>query len=141
MSTTDPPKAPTGLRAPGRKLWASVVGPSILTAGELAILEQAARTADLVDRLEKDVRALPELTSVGHAGQPRPHVLLGALRAERLLLERLVGALNLPDDTSEVGMSPASRHGRHAAQTRRRRQKEIVDHGETPQSAFNPNAS
>jgi hypothetical protein len=139
MSTTDPPKAPTGLRATGRRLWASVVGPYVLTAGELAILEQAARTADLCDRLERDVRALPDLTAVGHTGQPRPHPLLAALRAERLLLERLVGALNLPDDTRDVGMTPASRHAQHAAQTRWRRKKE-ADHGDTARSAFNPDA-
>jgi hypothetical protein len=72
-SMTDPPKPPTGLRAPGRKLWNSVVGPYVLTAGELAVLEQACRAADLCERLERDVRALPELISVGYAGQPRPH--------------------------------------------------------------------
>jgi hypothetical protein len=139
MSSTDPPRCPTGLRAPGRRLWASVVGPYELTAGELAVLEQAARTADLVDRLERDVRALPELTSSGYAGQPRPHPLLAALRAERLLLERLIGALNLPDDTRQVGMTPASRHAQHAAQARWRQRKE-VDHGETATSAFHPDA-
>ena len=136
----DPPKAPTGLRTPGRRLWSDVVGPYALTAGELAVLEQAARTADLCDRLERDVRALPELTSVGYAGQPRPHPLLAALRAERLLLERLVGALNLPDDTREVGMTPASRHAQKAAQARWRQRKEEADHGDTAHSAFNPNA-
>jgi hypothetical protein len=139
MSTTEQPKPPTGLRAPGRRLWASVVGPYILTAGELAILEQAARTADLCDRLERDVRALPELTSAGHTGQPRPHPLLAALRAERQLLQHLIGALNLPDDTQDVGTSPASRHAQHAAQTRWQRKK-ADDHGQTAHSAFNPNA-
>jgi hypothetical protein len=99
----DPPKAPTGLRAPGRRLWTSIVGPYVLTPGELVTLEQAARSADLVDRLERDVRALPELTSVGYAGQPRPHPLLNALRSERLLLERLVAGLHLPDEDHETG--------------------------------------
>lgn len=139
MSNADPPKAPTGLRAPGRRLWSSVVGPYVLTAGELAVLEQAARTADLCDRLERDVRALPELTSVGYAGQPRPHPLLAALRAERLLLERLVGGLHLPDDDRETGMTPASRHAQKAAQARWRQRKDI-DHGDTAQSAFKPDA-
>jgi hypothetical protein len=136
----DPPKAPTGLRAPGKRLWNSVVGTYVLTAGELAVLEQAARTADLCDRLERDVRNLPELTSIGYAGQPRPHPLLSSLRAERLLLERLIAGLHLPDDTREVGMTRASRHAQKAAQARWRQRKE-VDHGDTARSAFNPNAS
>jgi hypothetical protein len=140
--STDPPKAPTGLRAPGRRLWASVVGPYVLTPGELAILEQAARTADLCDRLERDVRALSELTAVGHTGQPRPHPLLAALRAERQLLQQLIGALGLPDDSRQVGMTASSRHAQHAAQTRWRKAREERDHhGDASASAFNPNAS
>jgi hypothetical protein len=104
------------------------------------VLEQAARTADLCDRLERDVRALPELTSVGYAGQPRPHPLLAALRAERLLLERLIAGLHLPDDTRQVGMTASSRHAQRAAEVRWRKRKDI-DHGDTAHSAFNPNAS
>jgi hypothetical protein len=139
MSTAEPPKPPTGLRAPGKRLWASVVGPYLLTAGELAVLEQACRAADLCDRLDRDVRALPELISVGYQGQPRPHPLLAALRAERLLLERLIGGLNLPDDNSERGLSPQSRHAQHAARARWRQRKD-PGHGEASASAFHPNA-
>ena len=79
------------------------------------------------------------MTSIGYAGQPRPHPLLGSLRAERLLLERLVAGLHLPDDTREVGMTPASRHAQTAAQPAGDERKE-ADHGDTARSAFNPNA-
>ena len=54
----EPPKAPAGLQAPGKALWAAVVGKYVLTAGELEVLRQAVRTADEVDRLERAVRAL-----------------------------------------------------------------------------------
>lgn len=91
-------KPPTGLKAAGRRLWTEVTGPYVLTPAELAMLEQACRTADELDRLERAVRALPDLTTTGSTGQLRPHPLLAELRAHRQLLERLTAALNLPDD-------------------------------------------
>jgi hypothetical protein len=114
----EPPKAPTGLRAPGKALWAAVVGKYVLTAGELEVLRQAVRTADEVDRLERAVRALPELTTVGSTGQPKAHPLLSEVRSHRQLLERLCGSLNLPDDDQAVGLRGSSRHAQKAARGR-----------------------
>jgi hypothetical protein len=111
-------RPPTGLKAPGRRLWVTVADRYVLTASEMAMLEQACRTSDEVDRLEKAVRALPELTVQGSMGQIRPHPLLAEVRAHRLLLERLTGALNLPDEDEEVGLTPAQKHGRRAINAR-----------------------
>jgi hypothetical protein len=61
----------------------------VLSPAELAMLEQAARTADELDRLERAVRALPELTTTGSTGQLKPHPFLAEVRAHRQLLERL----------------------------------------------------
>jgi hypothetical protein len=113
-----PPKAPTGLRAPGKALWAAVVGKYVLTAGELEVLRQAVRTADEVDRLERAVRALPDFVTIGSTGQPRAHPLLSEVRAHRQLLERLCGSLNLPDDDQAVGLRGSSRHAQKAARGR-----------------------
>ena len=49
------------------------------------MLEQACRTADELDRLERAVRALPSLVVEGSTGQPRSHPLLAEVRAHRLL--------------------------------------------------------
>ena len=111
-------KAPTGLRAAGKRLWAAVAESFVLNPGELAMLEQACRTADELDRLERAVRALPDLVTTGSTGQLKPHPLLEDVRRHRLLLERLTSALNLPDDTEEVGLRAGSRHARKAAQGR-----------------------
>jgi hypothetical protein len=100
-SSDDDVRPPTGLKAPGR--WGAVVGPYVLTPAELAMLGEACRTADELDRLEKAVRALPDLVTTGSTGQLKPHPLLEEVRRHRLLLERLTSALNLPDDTEEVG--------------------------------------
>jgi hypothetical protein len=113
-----PPKAPTGLRASGKALWAAVVGKYVLTAGELEVLRQAVRTADEVDRLERAVRALPDFVTIGSTGQPRAHPLLSEVRAHRQLLERLCGSLNLPDDDQAVGLRGSSRHAQKAARGR-----------------------
>ena len=77
--------------------------------------EQAARTADELERLEKAVRALPDLVVAGSMGQPRMHPLLGEVRAHRQLFERLTTALNLPDVTEEVGLRAGARHAKKAA--------------------------
>jgi hypothetical protein len=114
----DPLKPPTGLRAPGRRLWVSVAERYVLTAGELEMLGQACRTCDELDRLEKAVRSLPELTVPGSMGQPKPHPLLAEVRAHRLLLERLTTAVALPDEDEEVGMRPGQKHAQRAARGR-----------------------
>src|SRR5215213_9305237 len=107
----DPPRPPTGLRAPGRRLRVSV-------AERLEMLGQACRTADELDRLERAVRALPELTTTGSTGQLKPHPLLNEVRAHRLLLERLTTALALPDEDEESGMRPGQKHAQRAARGR-----------------------
>src|SRR5215203_3550131 len=109
---------PTGLGAAGAYLWKSVVEVYVLTPAELAMLEQACRTADELQRLEAAVRALPELTSKGSAGQLRPHPLLGEVRAHRQLLERLTTSLCLPNVDQDRGSTAAQRHARRAAVAR-----------------------
>jgi|SRR5829696_5551550 hypothetical protein len=120
-SSDDDVRPPSGLKAPGRRLWTAVAGLYILTASEVEMLRQACRTADELDRLERAVRALPELTTTGSTGQLKPHPLLAEVRAHRQLLERLTTALNLPDDTEEVGTRASSRHARKAAKGRWRK--------------------
>jgi hypothetical protein len=120
-SSDDEVKPPPGLKAPGRKLWAAVTGPYVLTPAELEMLGQACRTSDELDRLERAVRELSDLVTTGSTGQLKPHPLLAEVRAHRLLLERLTTALNLPEDTEEVGTRASSRHARKAAEGRWRR--------------------
>jgi hypothetical protein len=111
-------RPPNGLRAPGKRLWASVADQYVLTAAEVEMLDQSCRTADELDRLERAVRALPELTTTGSTGQLKPHPLLAEVRAHRLLLERLTTALNLPDEDEDVGLRGSSRHAQRAARGR-----------------------
>ena len=111
-------RPPNGMRASGKRLWMSVAEKYVLTVAEVEMLGQACRTADELDRLERAVRALPELTVQGSMGQPKPHPLLAEVRAHRLLLERLTTALALPDEDQEVGLRPGQRHAQKAARGR-----------------------
>jgi hypothetical protein len=111
-------RPPSGLKAPGRKLWLSVIDKYVLTAAEVEMLAQACRTSDELDRLERAVRQLSELTVRGSTGQPKAHPLLEEVRRHRVLLERLTTALCLPDEDQEVGLRPGQRHGRRAIQVR-----------------------
>ena len=124
MSDQLKPKPPSGFRASARRLWVAVVDRYVLTPPELAMLSEACRTFDELDRLERAVRALPELTTTGSAGQVKAHPLLGEVRAHRQLLERLAGALNLPDVDQEVGLRAGSRHARTAARARWQRPRD-----------------
>jgi Phage terminase, small subunit len=111
-------KAPTGLRAPGRNLWNAVAGAYVLTPAESAMLEQACRTADELDRIEKAVRQLDSLITTGSTGQLKSHPLLEEVRRHRVLLERLTSALCLPNEDEEVGLTPGQKHGRKAINAR-----------------------
>jgi hypothetical protein len=99
-------------------LWESVADKFVLNPGELAVLVEACRTADELDRLERAVRKLPELTTTGSTGQIKAHPLLQELRNHRVVLERLTAALALPDETQEVGLRRGQQHAQRAANAR-----------------------
>jgi hypothetical protein len=79
---------------------------------------EVCRTWGELERLEKAVRALPDLVVAGSMGQPRMHPLLDAVRAHRALLAKLCEQLNLPDVTQEVGLRPGQKRAQHAARAR-----------------------
>jgi hypothetical protein len=111
-------KPPTGLKAQGKRLWAAVATKYVLTPAELEMLAQACRTADELDRLERAVRQLSELTVRGSTGQPKAHPLLEEVRRHRVLLERLTSALCLPNEDEQVGRTPGQKHGQRAIEAR-----------------------
>jgi hypothetical protein len=111
-------KPPTGLKAQGKRLWAAVATKYVLTPAELEMPAQACRTADELDRLERAVRQLSELTVRGSTGQPKAHPLLEEVRRHRVLLERLTSALCLPNEDEQVGRTPGQKHGQRAIEAR-----------------------
>lgn len=110
------PKAPATLSDAGKALWGDVVKSYDLRVDELAVLESACKTADMIAILDKawDELGKPFMTR-GSMGQDVIHPLIGERRTQQAALARLLGLLKLPDEASgAVGTNPA----RAAAATR-----------------------
>lgn len=93
----NPPKAPRGLRTPGRALWKAVTTTYELRPDELTVLESAARSADLIRRMEEEMISAG-LTVPGSKGQVVISPVVQELRLQKLALVRLLYALGLPDE-------------------------------------------
>lgn len=107
MSRFETPRAPAGVRAPGRRLWTSVVGAYELDEHEIALLVEAVRTVDLLDLLEVEVRKGAVVESPqGRKANPAAV----EARQQRIALARLLAALRLPSGEG-AGVRPQRRVG------------------------------
>lgn len=114
MSKPKPP--PKSLAAAGATLWRNVMKSYDLRVDELAVLESACKTADMIAILDREWEGLgkPFLTR-GSMGQDVIHPLIGERRAQQAQLAKLLAQLKLPDEvTGAVNANPA----RAAAATR-----------------------
>jgi len=97
-------RAPRGLSPAGRKLWDAVNGDYELESHELLLLENAARTADLVAqlqaRIDKDGPVSPE---------GKTHPAVAEIRQQRITLARLLVALRVPSGDEEARPTPQRR--------------------------------
>jgi len=94
-------RAPSGLGRAGRRLWRSVLAEYELSAAELVLLEQAARTADLLEAMTAELAG--GVTAEGSVGQVRAHPLLAAAAEHRKVLGTLLMQLALPLPGEEYG--------------------------------------
>lgn len=112
-------EAPAGLRVHGKALWAGVAGPGKyeLRADELRVLEDAAREADLIAKLEDGLADAP-LVVRGSQGQDVIHPLISEIRQHRATLAALLRQLKLPDADPESAAGERSTSARAAANAR-----------------------
>lgn len=110
------PKSPASLESAGQALWLSVTEKYDLRVDELAVLEAACKTADMIATLDREWAALgkPFLTS-GSMGQDVIHPLIGERRTQQAQLAALLGKLKLPDEAADGGKA---NQNRSAAQSR-----------------------
>lgn len=110
--TTKPPatkvRRPAGLKR-SATLWQKVTSTYQLRPDEIRVLEDACRQADLVDRFQRIVDRLDDLTTPGSMGQLVTHPAVTEVRQHRAALARLLAQLKLPD--SIEGVFPQSTKG------------------------------
>ncbi len=116
---TGPDGTPEGLKDKGTELWRRLTAEYDFGAApeKLLILEEAARTADMVARLQGVVDEAQELRVRGSQGQPVAMPEVTELRQYRAQLASLMDKLRLPEEESEGAMT-RSQLARHAARTR-----------------------
>lgn len=110
-------KAPAGLGAAGRKLWREVLADFELPPDGLALLVQACRTVDELERL-REALANAEVMTTGSQGQPVTSPLFAEARAHRATLAKLIAQLALPDEDDVTPLTVTQERARKAAQTR-----------------------
>lgn len=77
-------------------MWREILGAYDLSPGELELLRQASRLADLIDRADGELAAEADLTVCGSTGQPRAHPLLDSSAAQRRVLAEMIRSMALP---------------------------------------------
>ena len=114
------PPPPAGLKAAGLEVWSLCETYDFGEAAEkLLLLAQAARTADVIDRLQRIVDESDDLRTLGSAKNIVGIPELGALVSYRSQFAALVKALGCPDDEDGVnGKLTRSQAGRVAARAR-----------------------
>jgi hypothetical protein len=91
-----PDRTPPGLKAAGRRLWASVTDVYDLEEHEAALLLEACRTKDLLNDLDATIRR--EGLIVQGEGGPKMHPAVVESRQQKTSLNQLIASLRLPSD-------------------------------------------
>lgn len=91
MSTT---RAPAGLKAPGKRLWASVLADFEVSEAEAAQLAEACFVRDRIAQLRAQVDK--DGLMIGSSQGPRLHPCIAEIRAQQLALARLLATLGVP---------------------------------------------
>jgi hypothetical protein len=122
-----PPQAPKALQKGGRALWRAMW--SVFDFREephlLAILEQACRTRDEIDRLELEMAGEPYIVQ-GSASQVQVHPLVSEARFQRKTLAELLGRLSVPDNSDPADPRARRREAGRAWRSRSMEEQRLL---------------
>ena len=110
---------PAHLGAQGKRLWRQIVSAYKLRPDEVRLLVDACREADLVERLEVELRDSPLMVK-GSQGQLVASPLVSEVRQHRVALSGLLRALKLPDSDQDAQTRAAADSDRARAAARAR---------------------
>lgn len=112
-------KQPAQLGDKGRALWQQIIDGYSLRPDEVRMLEDVCREADLIERLEEQLRG-SSLMVTGSQGQLVASPLVSELRQHRATLTQMLKALKLPDTdaTAQRKAELDSQQARAAARAR-----------------------
>ena len=111
------PTRPPKLGRKGSALWRDIASQYELRPDETRTLEDACREADLIERLEDELREAP-LMVAGSMGQLVASPLVSEVRQHRATLGQLLRSLKLPDDSGETDVSSSARKAARARWSR-----------------------
>ncbi|MGW5339580.1 hypothetical protein ACWEQD_14325 [Rhodococcus pyridinivorans] len=104
------PKPPPGCTAVGRRLWNAVLDEYELDTHEVAVLREAVRTVDQIEQLQAVVKTDGPMQNSPQGR--RVHPAVAELRQQRIVLARLLAALNIPaEDASRPVRAPRGVYG------------------------------
>ena len=111
--------APVGLGDAGLYLWRETLKCFELRADEKVLLKQACREADLISKLDDELRFASFVVS-GSQGQQVANPLLGEIRQHRSTYAQLMARLKLADadDVKASGLRAVPNQARDAAKSR-----------------------
>jgi hypothetical protein len=97
MAATECPK---GLKTSGRRLWSAITRDYELSVHEMSLLLQAARTADVLDALQREIDAAGAIVDSPQGAKANPALV--EARQQRIALARLLAALRIPTTDQDV---------------------------------------
>jgi hypothetical protein len=116
----------------GAEYWRATVAAFVLDPKDEPVLLEVCRTLDELDQMKAALDADGPMT-VGSTGQMVVHPAMASMRAHRLVLDKLLVLLALPDDAGATPPTILQRRAKHAAAVRWK--GHVKDDDETPYGA------
>lgn len=108
-------KAPLGLKIGGRRLWNRVLGDFELAQHEEAVLLQACRIVDVLDRLQVVIDAGEVVVTSPQGMKTNPAIV--EFRQQAVTLAKCMASLRIPVDVEDSNRLPQQRVGIRAVRS------------------------